>query len=146
MINKKLFVLISCVSQKLDEKAKAQDLYISSLFKKNLQFARSLHPDQIFILSAKYGLLELDDVIDTYNVSLNNLKSKDVRDWSNMVLSQLRRKTDIDNDEFVFLAGEKYRKYLMPHIQNFTIPMLGLKIGKQLQWLTKHINNGTSNN
>jgi hypothetical protein len=146
MINKKLIVLISCVSQKLDQKAKAQDLYISSLFKKNLKYARSLNPDQIFILSAKYMLLELDDEIDPYNVTLNNMKVREVKDWSSMLLSQLKRKTDLNNDEFIFLAGEKYRKYLLPYIKLYQIPMQGLKIGKQLQWLTKQTNNGTGIN
>lgn len=132
-------VLISCVSQKLDQKAKVKDLYISSLFKKNLQYARSLNPDQIFILSAKYGLLELYDEIDTYNITLNNMTIKEVKEWSRLVLSQLKAKTDIDNDEFIFLAGDKYRKYLLPQIMNYQIPMQGLGIGKQLQWLTQKL-------
>jgi len=48
----KKIVLISCVSKKLHHKSKAQDLYVSSLFLKNLQYAKSLNPDKIFILSA----------------------------------------------------------------------------------------------
>ena len=48
-------VLISCASKKLNHKAKAGDLYISQLFKSGLRYAKSLNPDKIFILSAKYG-------------------------------------------------------------------------------------------
>lgn len=144
-MNKKLIVLISCVSQKLDHKAKAEDLYISTLFKKNLQYARSLNPDNIFILSAKYGLLGLDDEIDPYDVTLNSMKVNEVRDWSGLVLSQLKQKTDIINDEFVFLAGIKYRKYVLPHLVNSQVPMNGLKIGEQLHWLTKQISDGINN-
>ena len=36
----KTVALISCVSQKLDKKAKVKDIYISPLFKKNMQYAR----------------------------------------------------------------------------------------------------------
>jgi hypothetical protein len=59
-------VLISCASKKLPHKAKAKDLYISPLFKKNLAFAHFLRADKIFILSAKYGLLSLEQVIELY--------------------------------------------------------------------------------
>ena len=46
----------------------------------------------------------------------------------------------LEIDEFTFLAGEKYRKFLIPELSNVKIPMKGLKIGKQLQWLTKQNN------
>jgi hypothetical protein len=136
-MNKRTIVLISCVSLKLNHKAKAQDLYISPLFKKNLQYARTLRPDKIFILSAKYGLVGLDDEIDTYNVTLNEMRADEIKAWSAHVLEQLKVKTDITTDEFIFLAGTNYRKYLLPHISNYQIPMEGLQIGKQLHWLTK---------
>jgi cytoplasmic iron level regulating protein YaaA (DUF328/UPF0246 family) len=138
-MHKSRIVLISCVSQKLGHRAKAKDLYISSLFKKNLQYALTIRPDKVFILSAKYGLLELDDEIDTYDVTLNAMKSQEIVNWSRFVLSQLKAKTDFNNDVFIFLAGNKYRKYLLPHIKNFQIPMQGLGIGKQLQFLTNKL-------
>lgn len=60
----KKIVLISCVSQKRSHRSKAKDLYISALFKKNLAYARRLNPDAIYILSAKYGLVDLETEID----------------------------------------------------------------------------------
>ena len=42
----KKIVLISCVKTKLPHKAKAKDLYISSLFRYNLKFARQIKPDE----------------------------------------------------------------------------------------------------
>ena len=45
----------------------------------------------------------------------------------------------LNKDEFVFLDGNNYRKYLLPSINNCKIPMLGLSIGKQLKWLTEKI-------
>jgi hypothetical protein len=56
----KKIVLVSCVKSKLSHPAKARDLYISTLFKSNLEYACRQNPDGIYILSAKYGLLELD--------------------------------------------------------------------------------------
>ena len=132
----KKIVLISCVSKKLEKPSTAEDLYISPLFKKNLQYAKSLNPDQIFILSAKYGLLNLTEIIEPYNKTLNTMKISEIKEWANLVKSQLSKVTDLKNDEFTFLAGINYRKFLIPHLTSYKVPMEGMKIGKQLQWLT----------
>lgn len=79
-------LLISCVSKKLNYKAKAKDLYISPLFKYNYQFAKSLNPDKIFILSAKYGLIDSDDEIEPYDETLNTKSKKEIREWAKMSL------------------------------------------------------------
>ena len=135
----KTIVLISCVKQKQAGKCKAEDMYISPFFKKNLAYAKSLNPDKIFILSAKYGLLPLTKEIDTYDLTLNNFKTKELKEWSEITLSQLRQQGDLDIDKFIFLTGDRYRKYLLPTIKNYDIPLKGLRIGKQLQFLTNKI-------
>ena len=128
-------ILISCASKKLQEKARAENLYISSLFKLNLEYAKSLKPDKIFILSAKYGLLDLEEEIEPYNLTLNNMKDDEIKIWAEKVLEKLKKRADLNSDEIIFLAGEKYRKYLIPEIKNFQIPLKGLGIGKQLKFL-----------
>lgn len=133
----KKIVLISCVSQKKPYKSKAKDLYISSLFKKNLAYARRLNPDAIYILSAKYGLLNLETEIDPYNLTLNTMPAMEIRIWAERVLQQLRQVADLHDDHFIFLAGMKYRKYLLPHLTSYEIPLEGLTIGKQLQALSR---------
>ena len=106
-------ILISCVSKKLNCKSKAQDLYISPLFKKSLIYAKSLNPDKIFILSAKYGLLSLTDEVEPYDKTLNKMTSNEIKEWANLVISHLQKVSDLNKDEFVFLAGNKYRKFLL---------------------------------
>lgn len=133
----KKIVLISCVSTKLPYRSKAKDLYISPLFVKSFQFAQSLKPDAIYILSAKYGLLDLDTLADPYDVSLRKMPSSQVRTWAQKVLQQLDECSDIHNDHFIFLAGVPYRKYLIPYLSSYEIPMKGLPIGKQLQFLSE---------
>ena len=132
----KTIVLISCVSQKLPHPAHAGELYTSPLFRKNLAYARSLHPDQIYILSAKYGLVALDQVIEPYDLTLNTMRSAEIKAWAERVLAQLGRVADLRGDHFIFLAGKKYRTYLLPHLAGYDIPMEGLGIGKQLRFLT----------
>lgn len=137
----KTAVLISCAAQKLPYKAIAQDLYISPLFKKSLHYARSLKPDHIFILSAKYGLVPLDQVIEPYDVTLNEMPAVEIRRWSRRVLDQLRRVIDLQEDRVIFLAGDKYRKYLISAISIYAVPMQGLSIGRQLHFLTEQASN-----
>ena len=87
-------VLISCVKKKLPYRAKAQDLYISPLFRFNIEYACSLKPDAIYILSAKYGLVSLDQEIDTYNQTLNTMSESQKKAWAQKVLAELSQKTD----------------------------------------------------
>jgi len=134
-------VLISCASKKLKEKARAKDLYISSLFKSSLEYAYSLNPDKIFILSAKYGLLNLKQEIEPYNSTLNSMKDEEVEAWAERILEQLRQEANLQEDEFIFLAGENYRKHLVPEIKNYKIPLQGLGIGKQLKFLKESLKN-----
>ena len=63
------------------------------------------------------------------------MHANDVKEWANKVIRQLTAVTLLEEDEFIFLAGNKYRKYLLPHIKNVQIPLEGLRIGKQLQRL-----------
>jgi cytoplasmic iron level regulating protein YaaA (DUF328/UPF0246 family) len=118
--------------------AKAQDLYISPLFKLNLAYAKSLSPTKIFILSARHGLLGLSDRIAPYDTTLNTMPDKKRRVWGKKVMRQLQGKVDLEKDTFVFLAGGRYRKYLMPHMKHVRVPMMHLGIGKQLQFLKKN--------
>lgn len=130
-------VLISCVKKKLDRKSIVEKIYKSSLFKKNLTYAKSLNPSVIFILSAKHGLLKLTDEIEPYDKTLNKMRVKERKEWSKSVLDQLKSLADLKNDQFTILAGHKYRKYLLTELNRVKIPMQGLRIGEQLQWLTK---------
>lgn len=43
-------VLISCVSMKRDVSCKSKDMYISPLFIKSYNYAKSLNPDNIYII------------------------------------------------------------------------------------------------
>ncbi len=132
-------ILISCVSKKLSHKAKAKDLYISPLFRLNLKYARRLNPDVIYILSAKYGLLDLNTEIEPYDVTLNKMSSEQRRAWAHTVMEQLKNHADFKRDHFIFLAGQNYRKYLISGMASYEVPLEGLPIGKQLKFLSKKV-------
>jgi hypothetical protein len=48
----------------------------------NLRFAELIKPEKIFILSAKYGLLDPEGEIDTYNLPLDEMGANEIRKWS----------------------------------------------------------------
>lgn len=131
---------ISCSSKKLDRRSKAKDLYISPLFKLNLEYSKHLKVDKTYILSAKYGLLELNDEIEPYDVTLKCMNVIEKKNWASMVLKQLKMSENINSTCFIFLAGEQYRKYLLKEIKHFQIPLQGMGIGKQLQYLKRATN------
>jgi hypothetical protein len=132
---RKRIVLISCTSQKLPHRAFAKEIYISTLFKLNLKYANRLEPDSIYILSANHGLLSLEQEIDPYEQTLNNMRPDEIKEWASRVLHQLNKVSSLEETEFIFLAGDKYRKYLLPHIKSAQVPLKGLRIGEQLQKL-----------
>ena len=139
----KRVVLIPCVSKKLPHAAPARDLYVSSLFRFCLRYAQSLKPDDIFILSAEYGLVALDQRLEPYNDTLNTKRDADIKQWAQGVLQQLRPTIDLERDSIIFLAGERYRRHLVSQIDNYEIPLLVLSIGRQLQFLKRALANAT---
>ena len=104
-----------------------------------MAYAQSRKPKIIFILSAKYGLLSTDTIIDPYEQTLKNMKSAERHRWAQEVISELRKHCDLDADNFVFLAGMPYRENLLPHLKYYEVPMEGLGLGKQLQWLERQL-------
>jgi len=115
-------ILISCGGKKRSEISKARDLYISSLFQKSLAFTECLNPDHIFILSAKHGLVGLEDTLEPYNHTLNTITRSSLRNWAFNVLEQLSNIADLENDHFLIFSGIKDHQFLTPHITILNCP------------------------
>lgn len=129
--------LVSCVGKKREYACAARDLYVSELFHKARQTVEATGC-RWFILSAEHGLLSPDQLTAPYDRTLNKMKIADRRLWGNKTARQLLDMVpDVTNA--VFLAGEKYREFLVPglveHGVNISVPMQGLFIGQQLNWL-----------
>jgi len=133
-------VLISCVKKKAKYIAKARDLYTSPLFTKSLKYAEiKLKPDKIYILSAKHGLLNLNNEIEPYDETLNGKSIKVKRSWAYDVFFQISKECDIKNDKFIFLAGKDYYQELMTYLPNTEIPMAKIRSFKRVQWLNRKL-------
>ena len=131
-----LIALISCVAKKESYATVAKDLYISPLFKKAYSYAKKQEVDKIFILSAKYGLLREDAVIEPYNETLKDKSIHERKNWAKNILNELSKETDLKRDKFLILAGRKYREFIIEELgkENYEIPLKGLSIGKQLSF------------
>ncbi len=131
-------VLLSCVKSKKPHPAPAGVIYTSDLFRKALVYAQSLHPDRIFILSAEHGLLDPDQRIEPYEKSLNTMGAAERKAWAERVLARLSGFASLQDDDFVILAGKRYREHLVSRMRHVSIPLEGLGIGKQLSWYKKN--------
>lgn len=131
--------LVSCVKKKRDQATSARNLYTSSLFIKSKAFVESIC-DKWFILSAKYGLVDPHHIIEPYEETLNTKTAHERKAWADKVLCQLRGILQKE-DTVTILAGEKYREHiedeLKKYVSHIYIPLKGLGIGKQLQWLSQ---------
>jgi cytoplasmic iron level regulating protein YaaA (DUF328/UPF0246 family) len=125
------------VKKKCDGPAPARDLYLSPLFRGLRQYAES-HADSWYILSAKYGVLRPEQVISRYEETLNTIGKRDRLAWAEKVQKQLLDLLPSDA-EVILLAGERYRENIEPFLRkrghSVSVPLQGLQIGKQLQWL-----------
>lgn len=83
------------------------------------------------------GSLNYRKQVAPYDETLNAKGVSEIQRWSARVAEQLAAHADLDRDRFSFLAGRKYREHLLPFLKNTDVPMEGLPIGKQLQFLKR---------
>ena len=144
----KAIALVSCVSRKATTPMPARHLYNSDWFRKASSYAQRVS-DQWYILSAEYGLLHPDTVINPYERTLNTMPVAERRAWALRVMDSLRRVLD-PADEVIILAGARYRENLVDPIRKLgcqvVIPMEGLTIGRQLSWLKQALESDHASN
>ena len=132
--------LISCSKEKKDYTCPAKELYsASNLFTKQYQFAKKTC-DKVYIISAKYGLLNEDEEISPYDVTLKGMNTIQKEQWAGCVADSIKSKEDINNDTFVILAGRDYYEHLIKYLKNYELPLEGLKLGERLKKLDSLLN------
>ena len=134
-----VIVFLSCGKTKAKHTCKASELYQGDLFKKSLAYAKSLNPKKIYILSAKYCVLELTDIISPYELTLNNMTKHQQKVWAYKCYQQLKEKQVDFKQETIFLCGENYRKYLIQLFKNSIVPIKGMSFGNQLKFYNEKV-------
>lgn len=132
------YAFIACSRRKLAHAAPAAELYIGDLFCRSLAYARArgLTP---FVLSARHGLIAIDQVIEPYDEALVGMTRPERDLWTARVLDQVERCV-APSALVVLLAGALYREPfdLRPWgLRHYETPMRGLGIGQQRAWLAR---------
>ncbi len=134
----KKVILVTCGSKKKPGNHPAKELYVGPYFRACMDYAESLKPDQIFILSAKHHLLPPNTKVDCYDETLNEMGVKKRREWAAAALGQIKKRFGNEKVEYTILAGARYWEFLVDELVNVRLPLKGKKIGKQLQFLGRN--------
>jgi len=128
---------VSCTKAKRAVPCAARDLYISPLFRGLREYAES-SADRWFILSAKYGILGPEEIVEPYDRTLNKMSKAERLAWWSDVKRDLIRIVP-ERSQVMLLAGSRYRENIEPFLRRLNceveIPLEGLTLGRQLAWL-----------
>jgi len=120
-------------------KCPARELYSESPWFCEAYYYAKLVTDRIFILSAKYGLVPENMIIEPYNETLRNKEIEERRVWGQMILDGLGKVSDLEQDEFIILAGRSYYENLLPHLVHVELPLGHMRQGERTPELRRLI-------
>jgi hypothetical protein len=137
--------LIACCKDKLyapgEGSAAAGKLYTGDLFCRQLAYTRrvlKLEDKDIFILSARYELVNVATVIMSYDLSLRDLTALGQVKWaervSKAVVELMPRPQRV-----AIMGGQTYKVHLLPLLHRLKLRIQevhpnGLGYGQQVQW------------
>ncbi len=117
--------------------------YTGVFAKKTQEYAKTFFPKDWCILSAKYGFLKPDDIIEDYNVTFKNRKDHPIS--INDLIKSAKEKNLMDYDEIVVVAGKEYvdRVEEVFHGKRIIKPLVGIVgNGIMMQRMNSAINTG----
>jgi hypothetical protein len=133
----RLLVIVPCGKAKQQVAAPAGELYTGAFHRACLRYARILAiRERILILSGKYGLLELDAVIEPYEQRIKPSMS--------VIVRQQAAERRLLGAAVVALGGADYRAVCRAVWPACATPMAGLGgMGKMLAWLSQQVRSAT---
>jgi hypothetical protein len=129
-----MICLVACGKKKRTYSCRARDMYIGSMFRARLAFAE-MKQYTIYIISAKYGLLCLTDIISPYDKTMKNASQREQKAWAFKVITALDRVAKTERGSVItILGGAAYYKYLAKYYRMIN-PFAHLKQGEQIKKL-----------
>jgi|SRR5271157_1510220 len=136
-----ILVIIPCGSRKIWDSnphlgpTPAREAYTGAPFRVNRQYAE-LVGERWIILSAKYGLIDPETVIEDYEVTFKKATTKPV--GISEIRKQLVQLGLLQYDRVIALGGKEYRLVLEQAFaglpaKNLSFPFGGLPLGKAMQ-------------
>lgn len=130
-------VLVGCSGSKASVPTRAADLFTGTAFRKARDLAlRSEKPWHV--LSAKFGLLDPEEVVAPYDVYLGHQSSRYRTAWGAWVVAQLGQRHDLSGAVVEVHAGRAYTEPLLAPLAaagaTLVEPLAGLRQGERLAW------------
>jgi len=99
----------------------------------NIVFLMCGKDKEIFKTQAKY-------LYKRYDKSIYDMSIIEKDEWAKMVISKLKAKVDIDNNNFIFLTDDYYNEYLYKYLSHSELPLKGINQNEHLSWFLKMLN------
>lgn len=129
-------IVIGCGKSKLEAPARARELYTGSLFRMARLYAEAWN-EPWFIVSAKYGLMDPERVIEPYEMRLQQRKGGNLQAWADRVATGI--KVEAGMEPVQLLMGRDYAEPIGRALDRVGLrwcaPMDGFGLGHRLQWL-----------
>lgn len=120
MKEEKTLIIAGCSKLKKDYETKAIDLYWGQIFKSIKKYIE-INDYELYILSAKHGLIKKDEIIAPYNQTIKT--KKDIKELKEKILKNDLLKTIEDYDRIELLMGNSYQEALTKAIIESNINM-----------------------
>lgn len=138
--------LVSCTKSKLPKEGgpyRARDLYTPSWnYRQMVKYLEDVRQvDEWFVLSAKHGLVDPDEMVEWYNDTLSGAPMARKREWGAEVQAALQARYEGRPVKFVLMAGRDYSECVtgIEDAMDATVekPMAGLGkgVGPRRTWL-----------
>lgn len=135
--------LVGCGKAKRSVACKARELYTGNLFRLSLAYALE-RCEVVYIVSAKHGLVELDQVLEPYEQSLRGVTAADRCAWARSVWGAVGHRHQLRGGDLVsclVLVGQLYAEPLLGAGVQLGLnvellePLRGMPIGRRLSFL-----------
>ncbi|WAI01364.1 DUF6884 domain-containing protein [Methanogenium organophilum] len=117
-------VIVPCGKAKIwDKKSElnfvaAKDAYTSTFFRLNRDYAYNFG-DRWVILSAKYGFIDPDTMIEDYDISFNNKKTNPVSKY--VLKEQILIQNLFQYNQIIGLGGDNYRRRISESFEDYQV-------------------------
>lgn len=130
-----MLIIIPCGAKKAKTSALAWRLYQGPYFKACLRWALSVEvPSNVWILSAKYGLIRLDEAIEPYDLRMGEPGSVTIEHIKDQIDDGM-----LLSEKVIGLGGRAYTAVIKAIWPNADLPLRGIGgIGLQMQWLKQN--------
>ena len=129
--------LVACSRLNGDRPLSARELYVSPLFRAARAYAERRY-GRWFILSARHGLVDPDQMLAPNDLSLRQLTAAEREVWGDRVGAELTDRFPAATVLW-FHAGALYRDAIAPVVAHqVRAPLACLAIGQPLAWYRRH--------